>query len=587
MKVTVISGADSKELDLDSGLELKRTLQQSGLLNMPCGNGRCGKCRVRVLSAPLPEPSVEEEGFLSRGELEAGVRLLCSLARSPRFDSPLRLEILPKDAPYALTAFATSEFTLCPVVRALPFEAPPPSLKDQRSDLKRCLDACGLASHAFALEQLEKLPLFLRDNAFSGHVLEQGGTALAYCSHPSWRALVVDIGTTTISALLADTQTGQVLEALGQDNPQAAFGADVLSRIAWSMEHPGPELANAVRGRINDLLQSLLHAQGLEDVDSIVCTGNSTMLHLLLNLPAASIGRAPFVSAVMEPLRFLAADIGIASQARLFLPPAISSFVGADTVCALLAALADAKGKNFLLVDIGTNAETALFFNGGFWACAAAAGPCFEGVSLSCGMPGAPGAIDRVFRTAEAFAHTSIGNIPARGLCGSGVVDSLALLLETGALDATGRMRCEGPLAGYIENEDGRLRFAVAPGVYLSQRDMREVQLAKAALRAGIDVLLAEAGVSVDALDKVYLAGGFGSFLNPASAARLGMLPAACEGKLAVLGNAASHGALRYLLARGDFERAREIAAVTHYVELSTHVGFSGAYMERMTLQRD
>ena len=318
---------------------------------------------------------------------------------------------------------------------------------------------------------------------------------------------------------------------------------------------------------------------GIGDVDFLSLTSNTTMMHLLCGLPGEHIGKAPFIPATLEPMRLPAADLGIASrEAPHSCCPAFPP-ISARTSASLLAADAHRSQPPFLLVDLGTNAETVLCASGTLYACSAAAGPCFEGATLSCGMAGQDGAIDTVSPDPErGLSFTTIGDAPARGLCGSGVLDALALLLDAGIVDETGRLDRRLPARARIT--DDALTFT--DSVRFTQKDIREVQLAKAAVRAGIDILLREAGMETADVARLYLAGGFGSAMRPESAARIGLIPEELSDRVTVLGNAAGSGALRYATEEGAAESALGIIRRTRYIELSAHAGFTDAYVERM-----
>lgn len=499
-----------------------------------------------------------------------------------------------------LTRFAQSDYPFRPIVERRPFAMPEPSLDDQRSDLQRLIDACGAKGHALGLGQLAALPAFIRNarsNARSnggcgdghgnvcGFGLMHGETLVGYTASDEAYALIVDIGTTTVAALLVDTARRRVVAARGEHNAQSPYGADVISRIRheteWEEHRNGPNpLQQAIAKQVSAMLAGLLEQAGIGDVDFLSLTGNTTMMHLLCGLPGEHIGKAPFIPATLEPMRLPAADLGIASQAPAFLLPGISAYIGADIVASLLAADAHRSQPPFLLVDLGTNAETVLCASGTLYACSAAAGPCFEGATLSCGMAGQDGAIDTVSPDPErGLSFTTIGDAPARGLCGSGVLDALALLLDAGIVDETGRLEADAsPLGARIT--DDALTFT--DSVRFTQKDIREVQLAKAAVRAGIDILLREAGMETADVARLYLAGGFGSAMRPESAARIGLIPEELSDRVTVLGNAAGSGALRYATEEGAAESALGIIRRTRYIELSAHAGFTDAYVERM-----
>ena len=513
VSITVRHCGETTTLRAEAGTPLAPLLREAGLLTLPCGVGKCGKCLILAAT----EPCAEERALLGDAALASGLRLACYTRAAEGLD----IALPQAGALRVLTRFAQSDYPFRPIVERRPFAMPEPSLDDQRSDLQRLIDACGAKGHALGLGQLAALPAFIRNarsNGGCGNVcgfgLMHGETLVGYTASDEAYALIVDIGTTTVAALLVDTARRRVVAARGEHNAQSPYGADVISRIRheteWEEHRNGPNpLQQAIAKQVSAMLAGLLEQAGIGDVDFLSLTGNTTMMHLLCGLPGEHIGKAPFIPATLEPMRLPAADLGIASQAPAFLLPGISAYIGADIVASLLAADAHRSQPPFLLVDLGTNAETVLCASGTLYACSAAAGPCFEGATLSCGMAGQDGAIDTVSPDPErGLSFTTIGDAPARGLCGSGVLDALALLLDAGIVDETGRLEADAsPLGARIT--DDALTFT--DSVRFTQKDIREVQLAKAAVRAGIDILLREAGMETADVARLYLAGGFGS----------------------------------------------------------------------------
>ena len=589
VSITVRHCGETTTLRAEAGTPLAPLLREAGLLTLPCGVGKCGKCLILAAT----EPCAEERALLGDAALASGLRLACYTRAAEGLD----IALPQAGALRVLTRFAQSDYPFRPIVERRPFAMPEPSLDDQRSDLQRLIDACGAKGHALGLGQLAALPAFIRNARSNGGCgdghgnvcgfgLMHGETLVGYTASDEAYALIVDIGTTTVAALLVDTARRRVVAARGEHNAQSPYGADVISRIRheteWEEHRNGPNpLQQAIAKQVSAMLAGLLEQAGIGDVDFLSLTGNTTMMHLLCGLPGEHIGKAPFIPATLEPMRLPAADLGIASQAPAFLLPGISAYIGADIVASLLAADAHRSQPPFLLVDLGTNAETVLCASGTLYACSAAAGPCFEGATLSCGMAGQDGAIDTVSPDPErGLSFTTIGDAPARGLCGSGVLDALALLLDAGIVDETGRLEADAsPLGARIT--DDALTFT--DSVRFTQKDIREVQLAKAAVAAGIRVLLQQRGLTPEQLDGVYLAGGFGSYLDPESAAAIGMLPRACAGKLHTLGNTALAGAAVLTLDGAQWQRIRAISRACSYLELSGRADFAAAFTENLS----
>lgn len=583
-QITILHNGKKYTRTLPSGTLVNALLREEGWLAQPCGIGKCGKCLIYANS----EPSSEERRMLSEEALAAGLRLACFTHAT----EGLSISIPPARATHVLTSFYRTPYAFQPLVQRNTVAPVAPTLAHQRSDIRRLLDASGATAHALTLQQLTKLPSFLYAHE-ECDVVHQCGELLAYGVSETSHAVIVDIGTTTVAALLVNLENHRIVASRGEQNKQAVFGADVISRIHHVMQwqeagHCGKDPVQlAIRQQLDAMIRDLLADASVQFPSLIVLTGNTTMLHLVCGLPAEHISRAPFIPVTTEAMRLSPQELDIQQDCPLFLMPGISSYIGADIVASMLAASAHHPQKPFLLIDLGTNAETILHVDGRFYACSAAAGPCFEGANLSCGMAGQGGAIDSVLATDDGFRITTIEHRTPIGLCGSGVLDALALLLDAGNVDETGYLEANGtPLDSFInEDENGQDRFTLAQNVHLTQKDIREVQLAKAAVRAGIEVLLEQAEITVDDIATLYLAGGFGSSLNPASAARIGLFPPALVDRVTVLGNAASFGALRYVTEENAPVHANSLIERTHYIELSSHAAFSNHYIAQMAFE--
>ena len=370
---------------------------------------------------------------------------------------------------------------------------------------------------------------------------------------------VVDIGTTTLAVKAYDLETGRVLGTSAALNPQTAVAADVMGRIDAAMKGKLPLLQN----QITDSLRTLLvTAAGEKKPDTTVVTGNTTMLYLLTGRDPEPLSHAPFRADTLFDTQIQLDGV------QTYLPPCMNAFVGADITCAVLASGMYSREEVGLLCDIGTNGEIALYCGGKLYVTSTAAGPAFEGAGISCGCGSIPGAIDRVWlEQGELRVHT-IGEEPAVGACGSGLIDAVAAALEAELLDETGALE---------EDE-----LSLAPGVCLEPRDIRAVQLAKAAIAAGIEVLLETAGITAGDVDRLYIAGGFGSHLNKESAAKIGLLPTELLDRTVVLGNGAIAGAAMALLNRDTRQILSRIAAGSVHVNLGGNPSFNDKYVEHM-----
>lgn len=381
----------------------------------------------------------------------------------------------------------------------------------------------------------------------------------------------VDIGSTSVVAYLMDGKTGELLGTRSALNPQRQFGADVVNRCSYALTNGAEILSGCIRNTINTLFRELAreHGRVSEEIVRIVMVGNSCMHHLFLEIPTKNLALAPYTPEVTEALELRAADydLHVHPWAQLWWLPNIGGFVGADTVGCLVASDLDTCEEMTLLVDIGTNGELVLGNRDGIISCSTAAGPAFEGAKITCGMRGSVGAIDHISLENGEFRIHVIGDGEATGICGSGLLDGAACLLKAGKIDETGRMEetC------YFTDR-----------VYLNQRDIRELQLAKAAIAAGIQILCQRKGIRPADIQRVLIAGAFGNYLDPASACAIGMLPPELAGKITSVGNAAGEGARMAALNRGQFERSKVLAEKAEFVELALDPDFQDVYVDEM-----
>lgn len=410
--------------------------------------------------------------------------------------------------------------------------------------------------------------------------------------------MAFDVGTTTIVGYLYELTTGVHLATVSCLNAQAAYGADVISRIAAAECGPAEqnELQAAVVGSVNRLIDEACAKGDINpgDIFDLVMVGNTCMHHLFFGICPDSLGRAPYKPVCRGATTEDAARFGIAvnSAARVHWLPGVAGFVGADTVAMLLAHTPATDGKIRLAVDIGTNGEIVLSAKGKLWACSAAAGPAFEGVAISQGTRAVNGAIDHVFFAANGdFDYTTINGEKAVGICGSGIVDAIAAMLRCGLISRLGAIIKSGNrlLDSRRAPRDGECAIRIArtgpaDTVSITQGDIRQLQLAKAAIRAGIDYLLQSAGVLARDVDEVLLAGAFGNYVTPESAIAIGLFPADFSGKIRPIGNAAGAGAQAALLSRSKRASADIIAGQVEYVELAGRTDYQNYYIDAILL---
>ena len=387
--------------------------------------------------------------------------------------------------------------------------------------------------------------------------------------------VAIDIGTTTLAAKLYDRE-GNCLATASEMNPQSRWGADVISRIEAALSGETAVIATITRKAVDDLIRALAKDAGIDScaIDGGVITGNTVMLHLLTETSVEPLSHAPFAAKRLFGEWLTAGELALSTvspQTKIYLPPCMEAFVGADITTALLASEICRQSESKLLVDIGTNGEMALWHEGNLYCCSTAAGPAFEGAGISMGMSGQSGAIDRVqIVNGDLYPHV-IGEGAPKGLCGSGVIDTVACLLDLEWMDET----------GYLDDDP----VMVASPVTFTQEDVRAVQLAKSAICAGIRTLLATSDLPIAHLRELVIAGGFGSYLSIPSAIRIGLIPGGLNGRIRVIGNGALSGAVMLLLSRNLQVEAERLAQNVRVVTLSANPVFAEAYMEGMLFE--
>lgn len=389
--------------------------------------------------------------------------------------------------------------------------------------------------------------------------------------------LSYDIGTTTIVCYLLDGYSGIELAQESLLNPQTAYGADVISRIEYVMKHGGKELQNSAKKALTALAFSVSEKAGITPSDiTLACVvGNTAMHHLFLGIDPAPLTIPPYMPNVSKAMEIPAAPLlPVHPDGKLRILPNIAGFVGADTVGCMTAIHFDELEKLTLMIDIGTNGEMVLGDRNRRIACSTAAGPAFEGAKISCGMRGAPGAIDHVTMKDGQIVFHTIDDLPPKGICGSGLLDLTSALLDTGIL-----------------SESGILQDKIYPigtsSISLTQQDISEVQFAKSAIRSGIELLTKQLHVTVNDINKVYLAGAFGNYMNPASACRIGMIPSVLLDRIEAIGNAAGEGAKRCALNRREFVYTQALAARTEFLELASCPEFQDCYIDHLMFEED
>jgi uncharacterized 2Fe-2S/4Fe-4S cluster protein (DUF4445 family) len=587
------------------GTKIIEAAGQAGIiLSQPCGGeGTCGKCRVEVLG-DCPEPTPSDRRALTPEQLGAGWRLACQLAvvgnmvisvpRETRFFEQM-----------VLTEGPACRYPLEPNLRKKFLRVPEATTEDQRSDLARLRQALGEGEAAAELALIQALPSMLRqaDHRVTA-VLEGDGIQWVEAGDTTDRiwGLALDVGTTTIVGTLMNLLSGRAAAIASRTNPQVHFGDDVVTRISY-IERTRDGLAR-MRRRLLDCLREMVTelCEGAqvepESVYEATIVGNTTMTHILLGVDPSPIAHAPYVAVFRQPVDAKARELGleINRNANLHVLPNIAGFVGSDTVGVVLASGMAREPEVRLAIDIGTNGEVVIGNRDRLLACSCAAGPALEGARIRHGMRATDGAISKVVVN-DAVEVGVIGGGRPIGICGSGLIDAVAQFLDAGLIEPTGRMvdpqqagDLPDGLRRLLMEQDGQPAVVLVAGartktgepILLTQRDVREVQLASAAIRAGIGVLADEFGVEFEDLHSVLLAGGFGNFIRRSRAKRMGLLPLLPTERIEFIGNAAFAGAKAALLCRSSREEAEWISRRTEYVELAGRRDFHQLYMEAM-----
>ncbi len=602
--------AAPRTLAVTSATSVLTVLHDAGIdVTATCGGrGRCTSCRIKFVAGTVPPPTIADEVQLGADLVRDGYRLACQcrLAESGAIQLAPPLEetsfqiLGPGQAPASATGIALASGVAKQLVKvALPREE-----HHQTSDLEELLAAIGAEPDDVDVRVLQTLPATLRDDpqgvtvtTFAGRVLavERGDTtAMKF-------GLALDIGTTSVVSTLIELESGEALASASSLNPQAVFGGDLMSRIAFAQFNPTNlrKLQTRIVGLLNRHVEELCRESGVlaRWIYKVVVVGNTCMHHLVLGIDPSYVGLAPYAPVMRHPLTVAAHELPlkVAPAARVCFLPLVAGFVGADAVAVALATRLADRDDVRIAVDIGTNGEVLLGSRDRLLACSAPAGPALEGAQIRHGMRGAAGAIDRVVVDDDVRLHT-IGETAALGICGSGLIDLLAGLLDAGIIDATGLIQVEDRAAlppslrdRVVMRGEERQVIVARPGEHgatrelvLTQDDVRQVQLAKGAIASGIAMLQKVSGVPWDDVSELMLAGGFGNYVSIPSALRIGLIPPLPVDRVRYVGNAASLGAQICLLSEPERDRATELATRFEHVSLAAHPDFEQLFVDWM-----
>lgn len=571
-----------------------------GISSVCGGKGTCLKCKVQLVNGAAPLPTDRDAKAFSPDQLASGWRLACQtrpvqdcVVHVPveSMTTPQRAQLEGVDIPVAAM----------PAIKSHAVTLNAPTLSDQLGDVDRLLLALkqnGVGHRTVDIEAIREMPAKARDWSWSLQAILHDGELIGV-ARPASRhlGLAVDFGSTKLAGYLIDLDSGKTLASKGLMNPQISYGEDIIARCNMAASSPegAALLQKLAADAITELAASMAESIGAkaEDVLDAVVVGNTAMDHLYLGLPVKQLATAPFVPAVTMSLDVKARDIGvrIARGAYVHVLPNIAGFVGADHVSMLLATDADKLTGPTVALDIGTNTEISLINEGRITSVSCASGPAFEGGHIKDGMRAGTGAIERLRITPDGVEYETIDDAPCVGICGSGIIDAVAQLYLAGIIDASGRMDQASPRVRTVE---GVSEFVLACGdkgsgpadVVFTQHDVRELQLGKAAIRAGIATLLDASGITEDQIKQIVIAGAFGSYLDLNSALDIGMFPAIPLERFKQVGNAAGMGAKRALISLSQREEAKRIAAKAEYMELAGNAAFNRNFIKAMQLGR-
>jgi uncharacterized 2Fe-2S/4Fe-4S cluster protein (DUF4445 family) len=594
---------DGADVRVPAGTPIFDAASWNGIaIDSTCGgHGTCKKCKVRIAEGDVPISSVDPRAF-SPDELRAGWRLAC---RAPAV-ADLVVDVPPlQTRPKAALVGVGRHVILRPSVQKRYVELSEPTLEDQRSDVQRLLDAIDDLEPTVDLEVAKTLGRVLRDAHFkvTAVVCDEALVAVEPGDTTGRRwAIAFDLGTTTVVATLLDLETGTPAAVRSMLNRQQPYGADVISRVSATMLDS--DALGALQARaaetLNQLAGEVCEEAGIEpaDVHEMTICGNVTMTQLALGIDPEPLSMAPFIVTAHELPPARAADFGVTLHPRApaFVFPSLGAYVGGDIVAGLLATGLTRDRRVRLFIDVGTNSEIALGSAERVVATAAPAGPAFEAAQIRCGMRAADGAIEGVKIEGDEFRLQVIGDAEPAGMCGSGLVDCVSELVHTGLLDRSGRFIPDEDAAAQHPGLAPRLTkigeervFVMhwrgedpANGIFLSQRDVRELQFAKASIATGWQILLGELGLEPSDIQQVLLAGSFGAYLSPVSAIRIGLVPKLALPRIVSAGNVAGEGAKMAALSLRERAEARSILDEVEYVELSGRADFNDAFVDQL-----
>ena len=555
-------------------------IQESGIyLSSYCNKrGLCGKCFVEIVDGRLSPPTKKEDFLLKQKKLSKNHRLACLYKIKGDLKINIPQESLIQETPI-LTTGLQQQLLIDPAIKKYHLQLTKPKISAPDSFAELFKTYLRKRNLIFPLNLLKKLPDILEGNRYDitavthkeNEILnvEQGDTTTYNFG------IAIDIGTTTLVVQLVDLNTGETIDTSTAMNSQVKFGADVVSRIshAFLSQKNLEELRGSILKTLNKMITKLLTRNRIDSghVYEIVAAGNTSMNHLLLGMPVKTLAMAPYNSVFTFLPELSSQDLGfrINKYGKVYIAPNIKSFVGGDVSSGLIASDLENKKGNYLFIDLGTNGEIVLKKGNKFIATSTAAGPAFEGTNISCGMLALPGAIYKAEQKKRLRLFT-IGNKPASGICGTGLIDLTAIFLDKGAISPKGTIKAKTK------------RIHITGNIFITQKDVRETQLAIAAIKTGIQMILEENQVKLEQLNGIFIAGAFGNYLNIKNSMKIGLLPQIGEKKVIFIGNSSLAGAKALLLSLQTRKKIESLVKKIQYVSLATKPSFQESFIDAL-----
>ncbi|MCF8009364.1 MAG: ASKHA domain-containing protein [Halanaerobiales bacterium] len=583
-----------KEIECNKGDNLLKVLLKNNYeINAYCGGeGICGKCKIK-LKGEINKPNKSELEFLDDKELKEGFRLSCLY----NIKSNLDVILTQKDDITVMTKSIITEMDLNLDLKKENIYLKKADLRDQRDYLQRIYNKSDTDQIDYS--NLKKIENLKKDSEISVIKKKNKIIDIRTDLDKGYYGLAVDIGTTTIVIYLLDLETGQELDTYSFYNPQKKFGADVISRINYTINNKDglKKIKKTIVDKLNKGIDHLVENNNIkyQDIYKMSVVGNTVMLHLLLGIDALNIAKAPYVPIFTEEINLSPkeTEIKINKNGLVQLLPSISGYVGADITGDMLAVNINKLNGINLLIDIGTNGEIVLSSNKKILSCSAAAGPAFEGANITFGTAGISGAISKFLIKDNKIQFKTINDKEPIGICGSGLLDMIAEFYKYNFIESSGRIVSKEKLKDwqkpFLKEYKGQKALKITnlknydKQIFLTQKDIREVQLAKGAIAAGIEILLKELNYKDTDINRVFIAGGFGNYINPDNACFIKMIPNCLKDKIIQIGNGAGTGAKIYLLNKNAKREAENIIKKVKYIELSINKEFQTEYIKKMS----